>query len=167
MADERFVNATPPSSEVMPDVFPSVQGKNLNKVSKTVPDDFTTNHLIAIVAFQQWHQRNVDQTIELLEKNAFGEQFEIIEIPVIQKATRFRQIRLDALMRAAIRDPRIRNRTITVYLDKKEFMTSLAIETDASIHWFVIHRNANTVLLRGEGVITPNDLERISTTIDA
>lgn len=167
MADERFVNATPPSSEVMPDVFPSVQGKNLNKVSKTVPDDFTTNHLIAIVAFQQWHQRNVDQTIELLEKNAFGEQFEIIEIPVIQKATRFRQIRLDALMRAAIRDHRIRNRTITVYLDKKEFMTSLAIETDASIHWFVIHRNANTVLLRGEGVITPNDLERISTTIDA
>lgn len=167
MADERFVNATLPSSEVMPDVFPSVQGKNLNKVSKTVPDDFTTNHLIAIVAFQQWHQRNVDQTIELLEKNAFGEQFEIIEIPVIQKATRFRQIRLDALMRAAIRDPRIRNRTITVYLDKKEFMTSLAIETDASIHWFVIHRNANTVLLRGEGVITPNDLERISTTIDA
>lgn len=167
MADERFVNATLPSSEVMPDVFPSVQGKNLNKVSKTVPDDFTTNHLIAIVAFQQWHQRNVDQTIELLEKNAFGEQFEIIEIPVIQKATRFRQIRLDALMRAAIRDHRIRNRTITVYLDKKEFMTSLAIETDASIHWFVIHRNANTVLLRGEGVITPNDLERISTTIDA
>lgn len=167
MADERFVNATLPSSEVMPDVFPSVQGKNLNKVSKTVPDDFTTKHLIAIVAFQQWHQRNVDQTIELLEKNAFGEQFEIIEIPVIQKATRFRQIRLDALMRAAIRDPRIRNRTITVYLDKKEFMTSLAIETDASIHWFVIHRNANTVLLRGEGVITPNDLERISTTIDA
>lgn len=151
----------------MPNVFPSVQGKNLNKVSKTVPDDFTSQHLIAIVAFQQWHQRNVDQTIELLEKNAFGEQFEIIEIPVIQKATRFRQIRLDALMRAAIRDHRIRNRTITVYLDKKEFMTSLGIETDGSIHWFVIHRNANTILLRGEGVITPNDLERITATIDA
>ena len=98
----------------MPNVFPSVQGKNLNKVSKTVPDDFTSQHLIAIVAFQQWHQRNVDETIELLEKNTFHEQFEIIEIPVIQKATRFRQIRLDALMRAAIRDHRIRNRTITV-----------------------------------------------------
>ncbi|MCH1528633.1 MAG: hypothetical protein L7S46_02770 [Candidatus Poseidoniaceae archaeon] len=151
----------------MPDVFPSVQGKNLNKVSKTVPDDFTSQHLIAIVAFQQSHQRNVDETIEILEKNAFEEQFEIIEIPVIQKATRFRQIRLDALMRAAIRDHRIRDRTITVYLDKKEFMTSLGIETDGSIHWFVIHRNANTILLRGEGVITPNDLERIAATTDA
>ena len=151
----------------MPDLFPSVRGKNLNKVSKTVPDDFTSQHLIAIVAFQQWHQRNVDQTIELLEKNAFGEQFEIIEIPVIQKATRFRQIRLDALMRAAIRDHRIRNRTITVYLDKKEFLTSLGIETDGSILWFVIHRNANTILLRGKGVITPNDLERITTISNA
>ena len=151
----------------MPNVFPSVQGKNLNKVSKTVPDDFTSQHLIAIVAFQQWHQRNVDETIELLEKNAFDEQFEIIEIPVIQKATRFRQIRLDALMRAAIRDHQIRNRTITVYLDKKEFLTSLGIETDGSIHWFVIHRNANTILLRGKGVITPNDLERITTISNA
>ena len=150
----------------MPNVFPSVQGKNLNKVSKTVPDDFTSQHLIAIVAFQQWHQRNVDETIELLEKNTFHEQFEVIEIPVIQKATRFRQIRLDALMRAAIRDHRIRNRTITVYLDKKEFMTSLGIETDGSIQWFVIHRNANTILMRGEGVITPNDLERINATTD-
>ena len=167
MVEERFVNAATPAGKGMPVVFPSVQGKNLNKVSKTVPDDFTTQHRIAIVAFQQWHQRNVDQTIELLEKNAFGEQFEIIEIPVIQKATRFRQIRLDALMRAAIRDHRIRNRTITVYLDKKEFMTSLDIETDASIHWFVIHRSANTILLRGEGVITPMDLERIITATDA
>lgn len=167
MTDERFVNAALPPGKGMPDVFPSVQGKTLNKVSKTVPDDFTTQHLIAIVAFQQWHQRNVDQTIELLEENAFDEQFAIIEIPVIQKATRFRQIRLDALMRAAIPDHRIRNRTITVYLDKKEFMTSLGIETDASIHWFVIHRDSNTILLRGEGVITPNDLERITTTTDA
>lgn len=162
-----MVNGEPPPSQGMAGVFPSIQGKNLNKVAKTVPDDFITQHLIAIVAFQQWHQQNVDETIEFLEKNALDERFEIIEIPVIQKTTRFREFRLDALMRAAIRDQRIRNRTITVYLDKKAFMTSLDIERDSSIHWFVIHRHTNTILLRGEGVITSNDLERIAETPEA
>ena len=37
-------------------VFPSIQGNNLNKKSRTVPDDFIDKDLIVIVAFQQWHQ---------------------------------------------------------------------------------------------------------------
>ena len=48
-------------------VFPSIQGNNLNKQSKTVPDDFVDKDLIVIVAFQQWHQAIVDETIESLE----------------------------------------------------------------------------------------------------
>ena len=42
------------SSEI--NEFPSIQGNNLNKVKKIVPDDFVDRDLIVIVAFQQWHQ---------------------------------------------------------------------------------------------------------------
>ena len=35
--------------------FPSIQGNNLNKEKKVVPDDFVDKNLIVIVAFQQWH----------------------------------------------------------------------------------------------------------------
>ena len=38
------------------DQFPSIQGSNLNKEKKVVPDDFVDKNLIVIVAFQQWHQ---------------------------------------------------------------------------------------------------------------
>ena len=48
--------------------FPSIEGNNLNKEKKVVPDDFVDKDLIIIVAFQQWHQGLVDQSINLLEK---------------------------------------------------------------------------------------------------
>ena len=46
--------------------FPSIEGNNLNKEKKVVPDDFVDKDLIIIVAFQQWHQGLVDQSINLL-----------------------------------------------------------------------------------------------------
>ena len=49
--------------------FPSIEGNNLNKEKKVVPDDFVDKDLIIIVAFQQWHQGLVDQSINLLESN--------------------------------------------------------------------------------------------------
>ena len=55
------------SSEI--NEFPSIQGNNLNKVKKIVPDDFVDRDLIVIVAFQQWHQPLVDESIENLEKD--------------------------------------------------------------------------------------------------
>ena len=102
-------------------IFPSVQGNNLNKKSKTVPDDFVDKDLIVIVAFQQWHQAIVDETIDSLEESGIGDTHNIIEVPTIQKSSKLSEIYLDGIMRAGIRDDRIRNRTITAYINKEEF----------------------------------------------
>jgi hypothetical protein len=47
--------------------FPEINGRDLNKRDKVVPDDFVDKNLIIIVAFQQWHQPLVDESISLLE----------------------------------------------------------------------------------------------------
>ena len=52
--------------------FPEINGRDLNKRDKVVPDDFVDKNLIIIVAFQQWHQPLVDESISLLENNGFG-----------------------------------------------------------------------------------------------
>ena len=98
--------------------FPSIQGNNLNKEKKVVPDDFVDKNLVVIVAFQQWHQSLVDESILLLEDKGLGETHNIIEVPTIRKSTKLNEMYLDGIMRAGIRDNRIRNRTITAYLDK-------------------------------------------------
>ena len=58
--------------------FPSIEGNNLNKQKKIVPDDFVDKDLIIIVAFQQWHQGLVDQSINLLEGNDMDSTHNII-----------------------------------------------------------------------------------------
>ncbi|NCG01594.1 MAG: hypothetical protein GWP25_07370 [Euryarchaeota archaeon] len=142
-------------------IFPSTTGKNLNKKVTTVPDDFPDKNLIAIVAFQRWHQPIVDQCIDALEENNIDATHHIIEIPVIQKFSKFRQMRLDGVMRAGIRDKAIRARTITVYLDKLAFRKSTDIPNEESIHWFLIDHASKEILLRGIGVVSPSEVEQI------
>ena len=113
--------------------FPVIEGNNLNKQKKVVPDDFVDKNLIVIVAFQQWHQPLVDESILLLENNGLGETHNIIEVPTIQKTSKLAEIYLDGVMRAGIRDDRIRNRTITAYIDKEQFKLDLEIPDEDTI----------------------------------
>ena len=127
----------------------------------TSPDDFVDRDLIVIVAFQQWHQPLVDESIENLEKDKLDLTHNIIEVPTIRKSTKLNEIYLDGVMRRAIKEDRIRNRTITAYIDKEEFKQSLEIPDEQSIYWFLIEKDSRNILLRGSGVITPKEVNLI------
>jgi len=145
----------------MPEIFPSITGKNLNKEKLTIPDDYNEKNLLVIVAFQQWQQGVVDEAIAILEASNLDHNLSILEIPVIQRSTRFRQIRLDTLMRVAIRDRRVRQRTVTVYIDKQAFRDQLNIPNDDSIHWFLIDHVSKKILLRGKDTVSPEEITQI------
>ena len=145
----------------MAEKFPSVTGRNLNKKRVTVPDDYNNEPLLVIAAFEQWQQRVVDEVIAAFDANGLGERHTIIEIPVIQRSTRFRQIRLDTIMRAVIRDRDVRQRTVTVYLDKKAFRNSLNIPNDSAVHWFLIDHISKEIRLRGINVPSSEELRQL------
>ena len=140
--------------------FPVIEGNNLNKQKKVVPDDFVDKNLIVIVAFQQWHQPLVDESILLLENNGLGETHNIIEVPTIQKTSKLAEIYLDGVMRAGIRDDRIRNRT--AYIDKEQFKLDLEIPDEDTIYWFLVQKNTNNIIAKGYGIITEKELEIIN-----
>ena len=142
-------------------MFPSIQGNNLNKQSKTVPDDFVDKDLIVIVAFQQWHQAIVDETIDSLEENGIGDTHNIIEVPTIQKTSKLSEIYLDGIMRAGIRDDRIRNRTITAYINKEEFKDVLGIPDEQTIYWYLIKKGTSVIPKKGYGVISEEEIFEI------
>lgn len=142
--------------------FPAIEGNNLNKQKKVVPDDFVDKNLIVIVAFQQWHQPLVDESILLLENNGLGETHNIIEVPTIQKTSKLAEIYLDGVMRAGIRDDRIRNRTITAYIDKEQFKEDLEIPDEDTIYWFLVKKNTNNIIDKGYGIITEKELKIIN-----
>ncbi len=146
----------------MSERFPPVTGKNLNKETLTIPDDYDEKNLLAMVAFQQWHQKVVDDMIAIFEASNLDRTHSIIEVPVIQRSTKFRQIRLDTLMRVAIRDRRIRQRTVTVYIDKQAFREKLSIPDDNSVHWFLIDHVSKNILQRGKDTVSPEEITQIS-----
>jgi hypothetical protein len=64
-------------------------------------------------------------------------------------------------MRAAIRDQAIRERTITVYLDKQAFMNDANIPREDKIHWFLVSHRTGAILLRGIGSMDEDDIQKI------
>ena len=146
----------------MGDVFPTIIGKNLNKETISIPNDFTQRNIIVIMAFQRWHQSTVDEMIRLLELNNLQHYYDIIEVPVVQKMSWFRQRRLDAIMRAGITDFEVRQRTVTVYTDKPALLKSLSITSDQKICWYVIESTTSKVLFKGVELISQSDLKRMN-----
>ena len=65
-------------------------------------------------------------------------------------------------MRAGIRDDRIRDRTITAYVDLDQFLENLDIPSNETIYWFLIERGSKNILTRGYGIIAEKDLDLIS-----
>ena len=145
----------------MAEIFPTITAKNLNKNKVAIPDDFSEKNLIVIVAFQRWHQDLVDESIETLEKENMNDNHHIIEVPVIKQFSKLRRMRLDGVMRAGIRDYDIRQRTITAYLDKQVFRSSLNIPNEDTVYWFLVDHTTKAILLRGSGVITSEQLGQI------
>lgn len=142
-------------------MFPTINGKNLNKKRTAIPDDYSEKNIIAIIAFQRWQQNMVDESIGRLEKWNINETHHVIEIPVLQQFSRLRQMRLDGVMRAAIVNYGIRQRTITVYLDKQVLRNSLNIPSEDTTYWFLIDHVTKNILLRGTGVITSEEVNQI------
>jgi hypothetical protein len=141
-------------------LFSSVSGKNLNKQQTVIPDDFSEQNLVVIVAFQRWHQTLVNQTIQLLEQHGHHTTHHIIELPIVHQMTKLRRMRLDALMRAAIRDKNTRARTITIYTNKDQFRTEFGIKDERDIHWFIVDHATKEILERGIGAMSEADITR-------
>ena len=65
-------------------------------------------------------------------------------------------------MRAGIRDDRIRDRTITAYVDLDQFLNNLDIPSSETIYWFLIEKDTSNILTRGYGIIAEEDLDLIN-----
>jgi hypothetical protein len=135
--------------------FPEVSGSNLLRQKITLPGDLQGELNILLIAFYQWHQDFVDTWVPAgrqLEESYAGVRF--YEIPVIQKMNVLYQAFINEGMRAGIANPATRQKTITLYLNKGEFLRAVDIPDDKTIWVLVIDRRGN-ILWRTEGAYTP------------
>ena len=121
--------------------FPTVSGSNLLRQKMTLPRDFQGKFNLLFVPFEQWQQAEVDSwgaLVEELEKQFDGLRY--YELPTIQSRNTFYKMFINEGMRAGIPNPKTRERTITLYLDKSGFRSALDMKDEEHIYVLVVDR---------------------------
>lgn len=131
--------------------FPVVRASNLLRTKLTLPYDLQGELNIVFIPFYQWHQSVVDTWIPFarqIEKEYAGMYY--YELPTIKKMNLLAQTFINEGMRAGIPDTKSRERTITLYLDKRSFRRALDLPAEDDIYILLIDRQGN-VHWRSEG----------------
>lgn len=120
-------------------IFPSVSGFNLLRQKRSLPQDFQGQFNLVFIAFEQWQQSEVDSwipTARELEQQYVNVLY--YELPTIQSLNSFSRMFINEGMRAGIRNPKTRERTITLYLNKADFRAKLGMADEDHIYILVI-----------------------------
>jgi len=81
-----------------------------------------------LIAFQQWQQRQVDTWLPLAQRlEATYSALRYYELPTIRRLNTLARTFINEGMRAGIPDPVARERTITLYVDKRAFREMLGL----------------------------------------
>lgn len=124
--------------------FPTVNGANLLRKKLTLPQDFQGDLNLLFIPFQQWQQEEVNSWMALaeeLEEQHHGLVY--YELPIIQSRNTLFKIFINEGMRAGIPNPKTRERTITLYLDKEDFRAALNMMDEEHIYVVVVDRQGN------------------------
>jgi hypothetical protein len=108
--------------------FPEVEGSSLSGTSHRLPETLAGDLNLLLIAFRQWQQTDVNTWISLAEElvNEIS-GFRSYELPVISRMYRPVSAFIDEGMRGGIPDPKVREATITLYIDRKQFLEDLRI----------------------------------------
>lgn len=134
--------------------LPIVSGANLERENLTFPADFAGEYNLVFIAFQQWHQMEVDSWVPLVDAlHQQYSQLDYYEFPTIQKMNWLSRTFINEGMRAGIRSQATRQRTVTLYIDKVPFRRALQISDERHIQVILFDRHG-AVIWRETGPLT-------------
>jgi hypothetical protein len=135
--------------------FPTVTFDNLEGRSLTLPADFNGERNVVFVAFLMEQQKDVDTWAPWLKQTLPkypGSDF--YEIPTIQRMVAPMRWVINRGMRGGIPDRAVRERTVTLYIDKGPFKQALGITTESMIQVLLVDK-AGRIWWRTTGPFTP------------
>lgn len=145
--------------------LPQMTGIDLLGQERPIPDSLKGDVNIVVFAFEREQQKDVNTWIapadELL---AQYEDLKFYEVPLIYEMNGMMRQWVNNGMRSGIPSPTARERTITVYTDREQFLTHMGMRAD-TIYTLIVDKGGD-VLWRSEGVATPESLAAMSTKIE-
>ena len=142
-------------------LFPTIQGRNLERRELELPADFAGERNVVLVAFKQRQQREVNAWLPALSamRREAG-NLEVYEIPTLHRGWTPLRGWIDGGMRSGIPDRSTREATITVYINKAPFKAALGITSESRIHVLLLDGEGR-VMHRELGSATPAGVQRL------
>jgi hypothetical protein len=141
--------------------FPSVSGYNLLRQKINLPEGFKGQINLVFIPFWQWQQMEVDSWIPFasdVEREIPGVCY--YELPTIQSMNSLSRKFINEGMRAGIPNAKTRERTITLYLDKRSFRKALELHSEDHIYVILVDQIGN-ILWKENGIFQPEKGEAI------
>ncbi|MFN8475142.1 MAG: hypothetical protein U0822_23370 [Anaerolineae bacterium] len=131
--------------------FPQIETRNLEGRAFRLPADFEGDLNIVILAFQRWQQDIIDVWVPHLDALAARHAgVRIYELPTLSSRYRMVQRFIDGGMAAGIASKEARERTLTIYTDKRRFLAPLGVTDESTITMLLVDRQGR-ILWQGAG----------------
>lgn len=150
----------------MPSVrFPTVDGRNLSGKKFALPHDFGAPLNLVFIAYQREQQQDVDSWKSAADQaKSAVPALGVWELPTLSLGNSLFRGFIDGGMRRGIPDSHQRDRTITLYLDKRSFNDALNIRTESAITVLLV-KPSGDVVFRAEGPYTAASGAALSTAL--
>ncbi len=123
------------------ELFPTIKARDLEGRDVTLPGAFEGERNLVVVAFRREQQSLVDSWGPWCEERAAADPgFRFYEVPVIERVWKPVRRMIDGGMAAAIRNPEVLRRTLTVYGDVSRLATPLGIIDRSTVALFLVDR---------------------------
>ncbi len=147
---------------VGPSPFPTLPARDLTGRDVRLPDAFEGERNLVIVAFKRHQQADVDSWLPWLdEQTRVDPGFRFYEVPTIADLWTPARGFIDGGMAAAIPDPAVQRRTLTVYGDVRRLTDPLEIDDRGTIWLFAVD-GSGRVRWRGAGRFDPHVAEQLT-----
>ena len=134
--------------------FPTVTARNLHGRQVTLLAGLQGKERVLLIAFQRWQQSLIDSWVPFLGRlEQDNPDLRYYELPVIRALPWLARSFIDGGMRAGIPDPTARERTLTLYLDKRAFRAALDLPDEENIYLLLVD-SQNQVRWRTRGAYT-------------
>lgn len=127
-------------------MFPQITGRNLENEEILLPNALKGEINLLIIAFKKEQQALVDGWIPFLKSLAQKyPRLAFYELPTLSSSYSLIRWMIDGGMRAGIPDKKARERTITLYTNKREFRKKLRIPDEDTIHVLLLGKNGEVI----------------------
>jgi hypothetical protein len=129
--------------------MPTLNAETLSERKIVLPRELPGERTLVLIAFEQIQQKNVNTWIAGLD--LLKSSIAWIETPVIDKPNAFVRAMINGGMRMGITDEKVRDRTVTLFTSRNEFVTAMKLKSGQSTIYAAVIDREGKVWAMAEG----------------